>query len=297
MIRPSRAADHAARPGACRARYPGGVAFCAPRSVMEAIRSAANPLIRRVRAVGAGRAQGVLLLEGERLVEEALRQGLRAELILIASDKAELSGRADELQRAGQPVRLASAELLARCGTLSSPPGILALFPAPAPIDLAGLLARGCELVVVAAGIQDPGNLGALARTAEAAGAEALVVAAGGCSPWNPKALRGSMGSLLRLPVVAVEEARAAQRGLAAAGFRQLLAATRGGADAERLDWSGRVALWLTGESGRLELDPAARGELQPVSLALEGDVESLNVTAAAAVLLFAARRSRRTAR
>lgn len=262
---------------------------------MEAIRSAANPLIRRVRAVGAGRAQGVLLLEGERLVEEALRQGLRPELILLASEKAGASGRAEELSSAGHPVRLASGELLARCGTLATSPGVLALVPAPPPLDLATLLGGGCELVVVAAGIQDPGNLGALARTAEAAGSDALVVVPGGCNPWNPKALRGSMGSLLRLPVAMAAE-REAFRALSAARFRQLLAATRGGADAEQLDWSGRVALWLTGESGRLELDEAYAA-LEPVSIPLQGGVESLNVTAAAAVLLFAARRSRGAAK
>lgn len=255
---------------------------------MEAIRSAANPLIRRVRAVAAGRARDVLLLEGDHLVDEAVARGLRPELVLVAADRPE---RAEELRRSGQPVRVVSAELLARSGTLASSPGVLALVGPPPPPELGALLGA-CELVVVAAGLQDPGNLGALARTAEAAGAGALLVVAGGCSPWNAKALRGSMGSLLRLPVALVAHAREAVHALRAAGFRQLLAATRGGEDAEHLDWSGRVALWLTGESGALELGEE-RAELHPVSLALGGAVESLNVTAAAAVLLFAARRSR----
>lgn len=143
------------------------------------------------------------------------------------------------------------------------------------------------SLVAVAAGIGDPGNLGALARAAEAAGASALVVTGSGCSPWNEKALRGSMGSLLRLPVAVVREG--VVDALARLSFRQVRAATRGGVSLDAFNWSGPVALWLSSETGAL---PPEAETFEGVSIPMARGVESLNVAAAAAVLLFAAGRT-----
>ena len=114
----------------------------------------------------------------------------------------------------------------------------------------------------------------------------------GGCSPWNEKALRGSMGSLLRLPVLRPAAAPEAVARLGSLGFRQVRAATRDGTPLERFDWSGRIALWFSSETGGLpaELDAHA---FEDVSIAMAGGVESLNVTAAAAILLHAAARGR----
>jgi tRNA G18 (ribose-2'-O)-methylase SpoU len=100
------------------------------------------------------------------------------------------------------------------------------------------------------------------------------------------------MGSLLRLPVIEVEHGEEAARELAQRGFRNICARTRGGESYRQLDWSGRVALWFTGETGELPpaLERAAR-RFAGVTIPLHNGVESLNVTAAAAVLLFAAAR------
>src|SRR5262245_22078158 len=162
----------------------------------EPIRSSSNALLKRVRA--AGRGEGELLLEGDRLVDEALRAGIALEAVLVAEERA---ARLAELARAGVTVRAVQGALLAAASTLEHPSGCLALARAPRARDLTELPAAPDALLAAAARIQDPGNLGALARTAEAAGAAALLVVRGGCSPWNPKALRGSMGSLLRVPV------------------------------------------------------------------------------------------------
>jgi len=250
------------------------------------IRSRDNAALKRVRAVAAGREPG-LLLEGERLIGDALRGGFALELVLVAEERAE---RAAELARAGAPVKLVQRALLDGLSRLHQPPGELALARQPAGIELARQRFAPDALVVVAAGIADPGNLGALARSAEAAGAAALIVLAGGVSPWNEKALRGSMGSLLRLPIALAANAASACDELARAGFRHVRAGTRGGTDHARFDWSGRVALWMAGETGADE--PALR-DLPSVTIPMAGEVESLNVAAAAAVLLFGAVRSR----
>lgn len=250
------------------------------------IRSRDNAALKRVRAVAAGREPG-LLLEGERLIGDALRGGHALELVLVSEERSE---RARELAAAGAPVRLVARALLDGLSRLREPPGELALAAVPAGIELARQRFAEGALVVVAAGIADPGNLGALARSAEAAGAAALVVLAGGVSPWNEKALRGSMGSLLRLPIAFAPDAAAAREQLARAGFRQVRAGTRGGTDHARFDWSGRVALWMAGETGA---EDATLRELPSVTIPMAGEVESLNVAAAAAVLLFGAVRTR----
>jgi TrmH family RNA methyltransferase len=256
----------------------------------EPIRSSSNPLLKRVRAAAAGRGADELLLEGDRLVDDARRAGLELDVVLVAEERVE---RLAELARAGLTVRAVRAELLAAVSALDTAPGCLALARPPRARGLDELPATSDALVAVAAGIQDPGNLGALARTAEAAGARALLVTAGGCRPWNPKALRGSMGSLLRLPWIDLEPRVASVAALTARGFRHVAARTRGGRPYDRFDWSGRIALWLAGETGAFPGELAAESErFEGVTIPMRGAAESLNVTAAAAVLLFAAGRA-----
>jgi len=260
---------------------------------LEPIRSSSNPLLKRVRRAASARGAGgadEILLEGDRLVDDAHAAGLELLCVLVDEERSERMAR---LEEAGLPVRAVRGSLLAAAGTLESSPGCLALARTPAPRALSELGERDARLVVAAAGVQDPGNLGALARTAEAAGANALLVTPGGCRPWNPKALRGSMGSLLRLAVHEIEPGVESVERLAGLGFRHVCARTRGGVPYDRFDWGGRVVLWLSAESGGFPeglAGPASRFE--GVSIPMHAGAESLNVTAAAAVLLFAARRA-----
>jgi len=250
------------------------------------IRSRENPLLKRVGGILAGREPETLVLEGDRLVDDALAAGRVVEAVLIAESRAE---RAAELAGRGASVRRVQDELLARVSRLTAPPGILALGPVPANVSLASLALDARTLLLVVAGVADPGNLGALSRSAEAFGAQALLVVRGGASPWSEKALRGSMGSLLRLPVAAGLEAAELARELEQRGVRQVSAATRGGADPLHFDWSGPLALWITGETGQL---PAAAARFEGLTIAMRAGVESLNVTVAASLLLFCAGRA-----
>ena len=247
------------------------------------IRSGQNPAIQRARAVGAGKERGFLLLEGDRLVDDALRRGLALELCLVATERED---RACELEQAGAPVRRVEADILRRASQLVTAPGVLAVGVEPEEFDLAALDPATADLVAVACGISDPGNLGALARTAEAAGAGGLILI-GGASPWNSKALRGSMGSLLRLPVSRAQDATDVVAALAGHGYHQFRAATRDGIGIWDASWPAPVATWFTSETGEL---PAAAQSLAGITIPMGGEVESLNVTTAAALLLFAAR-------
>ena len=145
------------------------------------------------------------------------------------------------------------------------------------------------DLVLVIGPVSDPGNMGALLRSAEAAGVSAAVCLSGGARPYSPKVMRGSMGSALRVPLFGggAEQTFVALNEL---GFRQVKSATRGGADASNYDFSGRIALWLGGETEDL---PIAMDELEAVPITTAGQVESLNVAVAGALLMFSAGRNR----
>ena len=233
----------------------------------------------------------MLVLEGARLVRDAVSSGLALDFALVAEGGAEALDLERELARpevAGpEGVALVDAELLARVSGLKSGADVVALARAPELQDVGALEVAGEDLVLVVDGVQDPANLGALVRSAEAAGAAAVVHVRGGASPQHPRVLRGSMGSALRLPAFVAADRAAAGAALGALGMRVVRPDTRGGTDWRAMDWSGPLALWIGGEVA--PADVAGEG----VTIPMGGRVESLNVTVAAALLLFAAGRAR----
>lgn len=250
------------------------------------IRSPDNAVLKQAGAVVAGRVRELIALEGDRLVDDAAAARLAFDVVLVSEEREK---RAAELEHRRLPVRRVATHLLDRVSDLTTSPGILALCARPERRVIEDLAPRADTLALVVAGISDPGNLGALARSAEAAGCTFLALVSGGCSPWNGKALRGSMGSLLRLPVLCFGTAREAIDALALHRFRQVSAATRGGTPLARFDWRGRIALWVGGESGAL---PGAAESFEGVTIPMAGRVESLNATVAASLLLYAAGRA-----
>ena len=251
----------------------------------QSIRSSSNGAFRRAREVSRGKSEGQILLEGARLVGDALKAGFALEAVWVREDRL---NELDGLELGSVPCYAAPAALYDRLGSVKSPPPLLALAGAPKAVDLRDLDHGGEPLALVVAGVQDPGNLGALARSAEAAGARFLVHIDLGARPFSPKALRGSMGSLLRLPVVTIATADGARQELEALGYRNLCAKTRGGQEMNRANWSGKIALWVSGETGA---EPEAMDSMEGVTIHLAGEVESLNAAVAASILLFAAGR------
>lgn len=256
------------------------------RESRATIRSGQHPLMKRLGAILAGSEREACVLEGDRLIDDALASSFPLEVVLVSSERED---RARDLERRGLRVQRVDGALLAKKSALRNSPGVAAIAGIPPRRSVAELDAGARALVLVIAGLSDPGNLGALARSAEAAGAAALVVVAGSANPWGDKALRGSMGSLLRLPVVSLPSAGDAARELRARGFRLLAAATRDGKPFTQLDWSGPIALWVGSETG---LDPKEMAGFERVTIPMAGAVESLNVTVAASLLLFAAGRA-----
>ncbi len=241
--------------------------------------------IRRLR-----RSKGDLaLLEGPHLVAEALAAGIPVEEILATPgflDSA--AGRRLAPAFPVAPLEV-SPDLLADLTDADSPRGLLAV---------ARLPRRGVEALPVLAGrpylyldgLQDPGNLGALARVAEAAGAAGVALSPGCAHPNHPRALRASAGSLLRLPVAVDAEPAALDRRLAGARPRWTALVPRGGENLYGAPLDGTFILVLGAEGPGLSDALLARAGLR-LSIPMEAPVESLNVTVAAALVLFEARR------
>jgi len=260
------------------------------------ITSLANERVRWVRKLSgdrkARRREGVWIAEGLRLAEEVLRSPVAVRLWVVEEGLVEASPRAasvcDAIERRGHDILAVKRGLLCEIADTQHPQGVLAVLDAPRWEP--GQAVAGPGPVVILDRLQDPGNLGTIARTAEAAGASGLLLTPGATDPGNPKALRASAGSLLRLPVADAKDPIAIVR---AAGLQILAAVRSGGLPYDRANLTGRFAL-LLGQEGAGVAPGLARESSGAITIPMEGAVESLNVAAAAAVVLFEAARQRR---
>ncbi len=268
------------------------------------ISSRQNPAVTRFREAARGSGD-TMLLDGPHLLAEALGVRLRIDLTMVdheAMERHEEIGRlVREVEDAGGEVVMATAAVMAAVSPVRSPSAIVALaarppqnvgrlFATPAPFPGRGLSVSR-PLVVIACDIQEPGNLGAMVRVAEAAGASGLIAAGQSADPFSWKALRGSMGSALRLPIVAQSSADALQT---ARAYHCTIAAAvpRDGRTPEEIDLTGPTAL-LVGAEGLGLPDDLVELADERISIPMEPPVESLNAAVAAAVILYEARRQR----
>ncbi|MCY3643200.1 MAG: RNA methyltransferase [Acidimicrobiaceae bacterium] len=235
-----------------------------------------------------------MLLEGPRALSEALETGITPSLVAVAESAIESPAVADVLGRIAPAVEVLALtdHAFESVAPSATPQPMLALVSRPRA-ELPRSLAPD-DLVLVLAGVSDPGNTGTIIRTAEACAARAVVVI-GGADPWAPKAVRASSGSVLRVPVVSSSGADAALRALRAAGATVVAADAGQGEphDAGVLAAGrGPVALVLGSESHGL--DPSLHELVdRRVRITMEGDTESLNVAMAATLLAFEYRRGR----
>jgi TrmH family RNA methyltransferase len=246
------------------------------------LESRANPFLKLVRKLArGGRRDPRFLLDGVKLVRAGLESGVAIERALVAPGRG--SDEIPLLEGAGVEVFETTEPIFKSVSSVESPEGVLAVARRPTRA-MTALEATG--IVLVSAGIQDPGNLGAVARVAEAGGASALVLLKGSADPFSPKALRGSMGSLLRVPVF--ENGDLAS--LEALGFRIAALVARGGSDYREVDWTPPVAILLGREASGLDESAFTAAHLR-VTIPMRGAIESLNVATAAALVLYEANR------
>jgi len=264
---------------------------------MRTVTSRQNPIVRTFRALAetADPSGARLLLDGAHLIDEARRAGLGFEVAAVLASRldgdTEEARIADDLNRSGVDVVVANDQVFAAMSPVRAPSGIVAIV-GRTPTTVAEMCRGAQAFVVSAIDVQDPGNVGAIVRVAEAGGSTGVLVAGISATPFSWKAVRGSMGSVLRLPVVAGMGAADALACMTDAGLRMVAAVPREGRTPDDIDWTGSVGLLVGGEGAGLSDALADRCDAR-VTIPMSPAVDSLNVAVAAAVLIYAARRQR----
>lgn len=301
------------------------------RSGSEMIRSRDNRRLKAFRAAlrGSGPASGEpIAVEGPKLVEEGLRAGLEMQALLVSEtgekhlERIFVAARESEEGISRSRVFRTTDKLFAGVAGTETPQGVAALFgPKEWTFESVlrggarpdGSYGGGAPMVIVLAGVQDPGNVGTILRSAEAFGATGLIATRGTADPWSPKAVRSSAGSALRLPIlrsiapsVVLTQLRVAKLRIYAA-----VSGVKSGSDGQ--DWDRNDAN-KDAESGILGADladscailigseghglPAEMGRSADaiISVPIREQVDSLNAAVAASVLLYEAARQRHAA-
>jgi RNA methyltransferase, TrmH family len=248
----------------------------------------------RVKELRAGLSRGMrtahnrIAIEGLHLVQEAVKSGLNLDTVFLQEGNEELLQR---FPSGDAEVLILTEDVFLSAAMTEHPQGVAALVEAPQfTVQAMFPSAPGpAPLVVIAASLQDPGNLGTLVRSAEAFGATGMILLPGTVSLWNAKTLRASSGSAFRLPVLALT-AEAAFTALRDHGVRILAAVARDG-DSEA-DLHGPSALLIGNEGAGLPEAWIAQADAR-VTIPFTGAVESLNAAIAGSVLLYDAMRQR----
>lgn len=252
--------------------------------------------IRRLRR---SKDEGRLLLEGPHLLAEALDAGVELEATLATREFLDAAETSDLFARLVRPPLVVEAGLLDELTDADSPKGLVAI-GRRAPTRLADIPVATRGVYVFADGLQDPGNLGALCRVAEAAGATALLLGPGSCRLEHPRALRASAGSLLRLSTVENVDIESLDGHLGSGSVRArwLALAPRRGTDLYSTGFDalieGALVLAVGGEGPGLGAAVTRRTD-ELITIPMAGPVESLNATVAAALALFEIARRRRS--
>lgn len=246
---------------------------------MTPITSTQNEKIRFIRSLKDGGARteaGLFLVEGRKLCEESLRDA-RVTTLLVDIEKADTLSAI--WQRFGEPLFVAPHVLSSVCET-KTPQGIIAVVQIPPPL----LLEAADGPLLALDGVQDPGNVGAMLRTAEAAGFAGALLCPACADAFSPKAARASMGSVLRLPI-ARESLPGALARLSARGF-SIISAELGGVLVDQAQIRAPYALVIGSEGSGVSAEVSAIADMR-VSLPMRGRAESLNAAVAAGILMY----------
>ncbi len=269
-------------------------AISSDRSGLRRVAGRHNPRLKELRQAfrrGELTAEGECAIEGVKLVEEAIRSGLRLGGVFFSESAQAVSEKL-------------LPQISSRVETLLLPdPVFKSIVPSDAPQGVAALVrirpASADQVlerarigpVVVAAGLQDPGNLGTLLRSAEAFGAAGVFIAEGTVSAYNPKVLRGSAGSIFRLSVVQMSSAELIPV-LRGRGVRLIATTSHKGTPLPEVNWTLPLAIFVGNEGAGLSRDLMHQMD-ETVIIPQASTVESLNAGVAASIVLYEAGRKR----
>ena len=262
---------------------------------VRVIESPTNPLVkvfRRALAEGATR-EGLLAVEGPFLVEEGLNTKERAVVhcvLLAQSERGRFSGLLARLPKEAE-VACVPDRIFRQLAETQSPQGIAALVELRQE-KLESILTRRDAVLLVACGLQDPGNLGTIMRSAQAFGASAVITLEATVSPFNPKSVRASAGAVFHLPVFEGLKTEPLFRQLRKAGVRIIAADRRSPASLTDADLRGSLAILVGQEAAGLPPDLLHEANLL-LSIPIRENMNSMNAAVAASIFLFEAARQR----
>ena len=252
-----------------------------------------NPLVKRIRVMlraGELRDADEVLLETPNLIEDAIASGVEITSALLRSTAGNAARTVAKKLPHGTPLQELEPESFDRLVSTQHNPGILAMAKAPSWQE-EDVLGGAQPLVIVLAGIQDPGNCGTILRAAEAFGATGVLATKGTVSPYNAKVIRAAAGSLFRLPMLTQLSASQIVNLLRREKIALFSTVVRDGKPFAEIDIARPLAIALGSEGSGLPRELEQAGER--VSLAMARQVESLNVAAAASVILHEIARRR----
>jgi RNA methyltransferase, TrmH family len=236
---------------------------------------------------------GLTIVDGAREILRALDAGVRVQQAFIAPDLLRSPDALVVAERLGnRPTTLeVSPAVLGRVAYGQRSDGVVAIVATPTG-EIDDLVLAADPLIVVAEGVEKPGNLGAIVRTADGAGASAVIAADPRTDLFNPNAIRASLGTIFAVPVVAATTAGTIDW-LLGHEIRPIAARVDARTEYADVDLRGPLAIVLGSEAAGLG-EAWSRPEVQSVAIPMRGIADSLNVSIAAAILLFEARRQRR---
>lgn len=264
------------------------------RQRLRRVASRQNPLVKELRralARGETTADGHCAVESLRLLEEAIRSGLKFRAVFFRQSSLSLADRLLPQIAAQVETVLLANEIFDSAVATETPQGVAALVK-PRSFSVEDVLRPYQPLVLVLSGIQDPGNLGTMLRSAEAFGASGVLLGEGTVSQFNSKAVRASAGSVFRVPTVAVKVEQALPR-LREAGLRLVATSSHGGTPVDQTNLAAPLAVFIGNEGSGLSRELVSQMD-ETVVVPHPGQVESLNAAVAASILLYEAARQRR---
>jgi RNA methyltransferase, TrmH family len=246
--------------------------------------------LRRGFAEAAPNDRGEVAVEGMHLIEEAVRSGLKLSTVFFSESARERAHRLVPQLSSHTEVLLLPDSVFASAVPTETPQGVAALVRVKAE-EVATILKTLPVLLMITAGLQDPGNLGTIARSAEAFGVTGLLLGERSVSPWNWKALRASAGSLFRLPHAKVELATALGA-VKSRGIRVLATSSHKGRLISEVDLRVPIAFVIGNEGAGIPKEILAEAD-EIVAIPQTPKVESLNAGIASSILLYEAARQR----
>jgi RNA methyltransferase, TrmH family len=260
---------------------------------MDRISSRRNHAVKRFRDLARTAGAEAVLLDGEHLLDEAIRSRLPLEAVALSErlPGPHLDAIAARAGAAGARVLVVSNDVMTAMSPVRHPSGIVAIAARPSA-TIEDAFGRAPQMTLLLADVQDPGNVGAIVRVAEACGATGVLTSGATADAFGWKALRGSMGSAFRLPVATRVDVADAIREAQRRGMHVLAAVPRDGTPLPATDLRRPVTALLGGEGGGLSAEALALAD-ERVTVPMQPPVESLNVATAAALIVYEAWRQR----